>query len=106
MRHRGYSDDKIQSIKFAQLNAEARRRFVQGLGRGIRQRSDRVEVWIADPRFPYPESFSSALDEVLMVRRPRVFKSFAGCIPERFEDSFNAARIFLTDGSLHSPEMY
>lgn len=57
MRHRGYSDDKIQSIKFAQLNAEARRRFVQGLGRGIRQRSDRVEVWIADPRFPLSRIF-------------------------------------------------
>ncbi|MBC7198297.1 MAG: ATP-dependent DNA helicase [Pseudomonas balearica] len=106
MRHRGYSEDKIQSIKFAQLNAEARRRLVQGLGRGIRQRSDRVEVWIADPRFPYPESFSSALDDVLMTRRPRVLKAFSGCIPERFEDSFNAARIFLTNGTVHSPEMY
>ncbi|SED27713.1 ATP-dependent DNA helicase DinG [Pseudomonas saponiphila] len=105
LRHRGYSDDKIQSIKFAELNADARRRLVQGLGRGIRQRSDRVEVWIGDPRFPYPASFATALDDVLMIRRPRVLKAFSGCIPERFEDSFNASRIFLTDGSLHTAEL-
>lgn len=105
LRHRGYSEDKIQSIKFAKLNADARRRLVQGLGRGIRQRSDRVEVWIADPRFPYPAAFSSSLDAALMTRRPRVLNAFAGCIPERFEESFSAARIFLADGKLHTPEI-
>lgn len=105
LRHGGYSEDKIQSIKFAQLNAEARRRFIQGLGRGIRQRDDRVEVWIADARFPYPESFSSTLDDVLMVRRPRVLKAFAGVIPERFEDNFNASRLFLSSGKVHTPEL-
>lgn len=105
LRHSGYSEDKIQSIKFAQLNAEARRRFIQGLGRPIRQRDDRVEVWIADARFPYPESFSSTLDDVLMVRRPRVLKAFAGVIPERFEDNFNASRLFLSSGIVHTPEL-
>lgn len=105
LRHQGYSEDKIEGIKFAELNAEARRRFVQGLGRGIRQRDDRVEVWIADPRFPYPESFSSSLDDVLMVRRQRVLSTFAGCIPERFEESFNTSRLFLINGKIHVPEL-
>ncbi|GAA0292279.1 MULTISPECIES: ATP-dependent DNA helicase [Pseudomonadaceae] len=105
LRHRGYSEDKITAIKFADLGAEARRRLVQGLGRGIRQRDDRVEVWIADSRFPYPESFSSSLDDALMVRRQRVLATFAGCIPQRFEDSFNAARLFLTSGKVHTPEL-
>lgn len=105
LRHRGYSEDRIEAIKFSDLGAEARRRLVQGLGRGIRQRDDRVEVWIADSRFPYPESFSASLDDVLMVRRQRVLGTFAGCIPQRFEDSFNAARLFLTNGKVHSPEL-
>lgn len=105
LRHRGYSEDKITAIKFAELSAEARRRLVQGFGRGIRQRDDRVEVWIADSRFPYPESFSSSLDDALMVRRRRVLAMFAGCIPQRFEDSFNAARLFLTNGKVHTPEL-
>lgn len=105
LRHRGFSEDKIDAIKFANLNAEARQRFSQGLGRGIRRRDDRVRVWIADARFPYPEAFSSSLDEILMAPRKRVATSFAACIPSRFEDTFKVARLFLRNGDLYVPEL-
>ncbi|MBP3062042.1 ATP-dependent DNA helicase DinG [Ectopseudomonas chengduensis] len=105
LRHRGFSDAGIDKIKFDSLNAQARQRFSQGLGRGIRRRDDRVRVWIADGRFPYPAEFASSLDEVLMTPRERVLKSFEHCIPARFEDNFKASRLFLKTGDLYTPEL-
>lgn len=102
---RGYSDDKIQSIKFNMLETAARHRFTQGLGRGIRRHNDKVRVWIADPRFPFPEEFGASLDEVLMTPRARVMTPFAACIPSRFENTFKAAKLFLKSGDLYTPEL-
>lgn len=105
LRQRGYSEDKITQIKYAMLSQEARKRFSQGLGRGIRRHDDQVRVWIADARFPYPEDFANSLDPLLMAPRTRVASAFADCIPQRFADSFKRSRIFTVDGELCTPEV-
>lgn len=105
LRQRGYSEDKIAKIKFSILSEDARQRFTQGLGRGIRRHDDDVRVWVADPRFPLPEEFASSLDPVLMEPRKRVAHAFADCIPQRFVETYKHAKIFMLDGVVHTPEL-
>jgi ATP-dependent DNA helicase DinG len=106
LRSRRFSEDKIASIKFALLSNQARQKFAQGLGRGIRSVNDSVRVWIADPRFPYPESFEDSLDSVLMQRRASsVARMFGSCIPSRFKENYSRARLFLRSGEIYQPEV-
>ncbi|MEN1629976.1 ATP-dependent DNA helicase [Pseudomonas aeruginosa] len=105
LRQRGYSDDKISKIKFGMMSQDARQRFSQGLGRGIRRHDDDVRVWIADPRFPLPDEFASSLDPILMGQRLHVASAFADCIPQRFVEAYKHSKIFTVDGVLHTPEL-
>jgi ATP-dependent DNA helicase DinG len=105
--NKGMSADKVNQIIFGMMSESARRKLEQGLGRGIRSKDDEVCVFIADPRFPQPESFSESLDPVLMqpnLHRQR--KSFIACIPKRFKADFEKASILLKDGALHVPEAF
>ncbi len=106
LRSRGFSEDKIAAIKFALLSNQARQKFAQGLGRGIRSVNDSVRVWIADARFPYPETFEDSLDGVLMQRRASsVARMFGNCIPTRFKESYSRSRLFLRSGEIYLPEV-
>lgn len=65
----GYSRKVAERIVFAQMLSDARRKFRQGFGRGIRRHDDQVRVWIGDPRF-----LSSAFPSIL----PRRFRESVG----------------------------
>lgn len=100
---KGYSEDKISSILYARDAINTRRTLEQGFGRGLRAPSDKVTVWIADPRFPFPEVFYESLDPVLMNAPVRPVRAvLRSCIPRRFlETTYPHARIFLENGNLH-----
>ncbi|TKD35294.1 ATP-dependent DNA helicase [Azotobacter chroococcum] len=106
LREKGFSEDKISQIVFGMMFDATRRKLAQGLGRGIRHPDDKVCVWIADPRFPFPESFMGSLDEVLM--KPRRYPqkiALQACIPVRFMSSFNQAKLFLAETrTVYAPE--
>lgn len=107
MKQKGFSADKIRSTLYATSMESTRRKLAQGLGRGIRQATDSVRVWIGDPRFPSPDGFEGSLDEVLMKpRRNAAKRELLSCIPTRFRSSFEQSKILLADGSLHTPEVF
>ena len=89
---KGYGAN-ADGILFRRNRQDAIRRLAQGFGRGIRAPSDRVKVWIADPRFPLPDT---------LVRNPRLLLSqgpavrnrdLARAIPRRFTDAYESAEI-------------
>ena len=101
----GFAKDKINSIQYALAESDTRRKLAQGIGRGIRQPDDSVVLWIADPRFPQPESFADSLDDVLLApSNHHARASLRSCIPPRFrETSFQRAEIWLKSGVRHTP---
>ena len=93
LQTKGYDDANADGILFAHNRRDAIRRLAQGLGRGIRTPDDRVKVWIADPRFPLPDT---------LTRNPRLLLSqglaarnrdLSGAIPRRFTQSYESAEI-------------
>nr|WP_289707702.1 helicase C-terminal domain-containing protein [Acinetobacter terrae] len=65
------------------------RTLKQGLGRGVRSPSDKVTVWIADPRMPRANS-------------PKA-KPLINAIPVRFLENYAKAKIFEVTGELVTP---
>lgn len=65
------------------------RTLKQGLGRGVRSPSDKVTLWIADPRMPRANS-------------PKA-KPLINAIPERFMGNYAKARICEINGELATP---
>lgn len=107
---KGYGVDKIKSILHNDRTSFTRKKLKQGLGRGVRQVTDHVRVWIADPRFPLPDWMAGSLDEVLTSGNThRVHRSMAACIPRRFIDGsaegggFANAQLFLVDRTVYQP---
>ena len=95
---RGYDPEQAERILRAQGRRDALRRLAQGLGRGIRGPEDRVKVWIADPRFPLPDT---------LVRDPRRLLNqglaarngdLSGAIPRRFAQAYEEATIVSREG--------
>ena len=93
LQTKGYDDRNADGILLARNRRDAIRRLAQGLGRGIRTPDDRVKVWIADPRFPLPDT---------LTRNPRLLLSqglaarnrdLSGAIPRRFTQSYESAEI-------------
>lgn len=103
----GLSDDKVNGLVMGRLYAETRRKMAQGIGRGIRKSSDRVTVWIADPRFPLPEAISSSLDPIVLEAKSRPERiALAACIPMRFRKrAYPSAKIFVQKMGLYSPQI-
>ena len=100
---RGYGDANAASILRSQNRRETIRRLAQGMGRGVRTPDDRVKVWIADPRFPFPDT---------IVRDPRLMisqglatnhRELAQAIPGRFREAYECAEIVLCDDDPASP---
>ena len=94
---RGYDPGQAERILRAHGRRDALRRLAQGLGRGIRGPEDRVKVWIADPRFPLPDT---------LVRDPRRLLNqglaahngdLSGAIPRRFAEAYEEATIVSRD---------
>ena len=92
LQAKGY-DGNAEGILRARDRRDALRRLAQGLGRGIRTPDDRVKVWIADPRFPLPDT---------LARNPRLLLSqglaarnrdLSGAIPRRFVHAYESANV-------------
>ena len=92
LQAKGYSGN-AKGMLFARNRRDAVRRLAQGLGRGIRTPGDRVKIWIADPRFPLPDT---------LTRNPRLLlgqglaarhRDLAGAIPRRFTRAYESAEI-------------
>lgn len=94
---RGYSEEGARGVAMRQSRSKAARKFLQALGRLIRDKHDSGTVWIADPRFPLPEHWED--DERLEGGWRRGWHLFVDIIPARFregEDSaYNRARVFV-----------
>jgi ATP-dependent DNA helicase DinG len=101
----GMARDRVEMVVKARITHAARRKLAQGIGRAIRARDDVATVWIADPRFPMPESMSCSLDPIIMEATPRKIQHMMlSCIPERFLDgAFLKAQLCVRDGGLHRP---
>ncbi len=93
MRQKKYSPEKIKATIHGMRMANACRKMAQGLGRGLRSKDDVVTVWIADSRFPRPDSMSDSLDPVLMEALPhRVYAGMASLHPQPIRGNRICAR--------------
>ena len=90
---RGRDGEEAKGILLGLNRREAVRRLAQGLGRGVRGPDDRVTVWIADPRFPLPDTL--ALDPRRLTGQGEAVRhrDLAGAVPRRFGDAYAAAEI-------------
>ena len=97
LESRGHDGANAKRILLGHNRREAVRRLAQGLGRGIRGPEDRVRLWIADPRFPLPDTLvgdeRSLLGQGLAARH----RYLAGAIPRRFVDAYEYAEILPHD---------
>ena len=93
LQTKGYDDTNADGILFARNRRDAIRRLAQGLGRGIRTPDDSIKVWIADPRFPLPDTLTLnprlLLSQGLAARN----RDLSGAIPRRFTQSYESAEI-------------
>ena len=104
----GKPSDLARRILAAENRSAAVRKLRQGIGRGVRQKTDRCKLWLLDPRFPLPDAF---------IRNPRAriphqgpaknHANLAGAVPARFRlhrgNPFGRAEILQTDGTLRRP---
>ena len=91
--HRGMDTVSARRTLFALSRNDAKRRFRQGFGRGIRHVNDDCTVWIADPRFPLPPGL---LKKWLSERgfpklHHNLYPDFVACIPQRFREGLNSS---------------
>ena len=93
LESRGYDGGSAEGILLNRDRQEAARRLAQGLGRGIRAPDDRVKVWIADPRFPLPDTLVMDARRLLNQGHAARHRSLARAIPERFADAYENAEI-------------
>jgi len=93
LQTKGYDDGNADGILFTRNRRDAVRRLAQGLGRGIRTPDDRVKVWIADPRFPLPDTCT--LNQRLLLSQGRAARNrdLSGAIPRRFTPAYESAEI-------------
>ena len=103
---KGYEASRIDSLLATRDMGKTRRKLEQGLGRGLRSPTDSVTVFVADPRFPVPETMQASLDPLLMKAPARKSRDgLRSCIPARFladEQSYPAALLCLASGELHT----
>ena len=82
---RGKTEREATGFMLARSARVARARLKQGIGRAIRQSTDKATVWFADARFPPPSSIVT--DRTLKVSPPgNYFKAFDTAIPARFRE--------------------
>lgn len=104
LKEQGLSISKSQNIALSHSLDSVVNKLKQGVGRGIRSKSDSVQVWLADPRFPIPKSYESSFDPVLMSFPRKQRKDIIGFIPKRFIPNYNSAPLFI-DGKIYEAEV-
>ena len=88
-------DANAEGILLGRNRRDAIRRLAQGIGRGIRAPDDRVKIWIADPRFPLPDTLTLDPRRLLSQRLAAHNRDLARAIPRRFTDAYESAKIVL-----------
>lgn len=93
LESRGHGGANAEGILFERNRREAVRRLAQGLGRGIRGPDDRVRLWIADPRFPLPDTLTMDERSLLSQGPAAKHRYLADAIPRRFVDAYEDAEV-------------
>lgn len=95
---RGFSEAQARRLIFQNALSTTMRRLRQGIGRGVRQSSDSVTLWILDPRFPVPPSIAGDR-RLRQPNAPSTVQALASCIPDRFRagifSAYDAAEILV-----------
>lgn len=104
MERQNLSPEQITGVLMRRMLIDAAKKLHQGLGRGIRQRTDKTTYWIADPRFPLPSTLRNSLDPVfLSAQRRHVNSDLLHAIPQRFRmTSFEDGEVLLVDGEKYT----
>lgn len=97
-----YSKQSVDRLVSGIQMTAAKRLLRQGLGRGIRQASDKCSIWIADPRFPIPDASPLPLRYPREIRHGnhRTYPSLHQVIPTRFRTALERSSIFLKRGHM------
>lgn len=91
MAARGVSGRKIRQGRFPISLAHARRRMLQGVGRGIRVESDHVTIWVGDGRWPVPAD--RKVHCPTLRERPWA-ATMVAAVPQRFARELDKALVF------------
>ena len=104
LKSQGFSVERISKALWARRTNEMQRKLTQGIGRGIRRKTDSFKLWLNDPRFPMPDSMNGSLDPVILAGQGhKQYPSLRSSIPARFrKGQYANAQILLTNGTLHS----
>ena len=93
LESRGHDGEQAKGILWGRNRRETARKLAQGLGRGIRAPGDRVKVWIADPRFPLPDTLVLDPRRLLGQGPAKRHRHLARAIPGRFGTAYEDAEI-------------
>jgi ATP-dependent DNA helicase DinG len=80
--------------------SETLAKLSQGVGRGIRCKTDDVTIWFADPRMPVPDT---VVAQSGVLRSSHFNTMLLSAIPKRFRDAFDAADGTSTIGVPYEP---
>lgn len=100
LAERGVIEEKAKGIAYSDGADDVVRKLKQGIGRGVRAKSDSVTIWLADPRFPMPRAYRESFDNLLMSFPQRQRGDVMGFIPKRFLANYNTSPLFI-DGQLY-----
>lgn len=100
LESRGLPHAQAAGVAISETMDNVVRKLKQGVGRGIRVKTDIVVIWLADPRFPIPPAYTLSFDPVLMTFPRKQRKDLLGFVPKRFISNYNRAPLFI-DGALY-----
>lgn len=94
---RGMTEENALGYALKASRSTATRKFLQAVGRLIRDKNDSGIVWIGDPRFPVPEQWEE--DPRLEGKWSKTWQHFVEVIPERFREgeksSYSQSSVFV-----------
>ena len=94
----------VQKIVVGKMVNQTKRKLRQGIGRPIRDKSDRAVIWIADPRFPMSTNSQLPLRHPGKIGYAQIQRhpSMHDVLPRRFLPALAAASILLKSGEVLS----
>lgn len=103
----GINEGKASSLIVGRMQADARRKLSQGIGRPIRRAEDSAQVWFADPRMPMPACMADSIHPVVLSAPSRKQNlSLLAAIPARFRQTrYDKAPVFLPNGWSTTPTL-
>lgn len=93
LQKRGIDVEAIKKKRHPASIAAARRKFQQGIGRGIRTHTDDVKIWIGDPRWPLTDAQKLRSPTT----KPTWVDQMKSAIPQRFMANANKPTVFSLD---------